>query len=107
MPKFKVNVDEKGNFYTKGVFKLVPPDLGGPKDQKKVMLKLLAPKDVHIKVLTLTINKKTLNVEVSTGKLVTVGPFPMLVGNNDISFEGTSDVPGEVHEFEVTPKLLE
>lgn len=107
MPKFNIKVDEKGNFYTKATFKLVELDLGGPgPEQKKVFLKLLKPKDASIKVLTLTLNKKTLNVTVATGKLVTAGPFPLVAGDNQISFEGTSDQPDDLHEIEVTPQLL-
>jgi hypothetical protein len=107
MPKFKVDVDEKGNFYTKSSFKLVDADLvARGSDHAKVFVKLLQPKDAHIKVLTLTINRKTINTPVTTGKQVTIGPFPMLVGDNAISFEGTSDQPDEQLEFEVTPQLL-
>jgi hypothetical protein len=108
MPKFKINVDKKGNFYTPTKFKLVEADMiGAGSDQSKVFIKLLQPKDAHIKVLTLTINKKTLNAPaVQTGKLITIGPFPMVVGDNAISFEGTSDQPEETLEFEVIPQLL-
>ena len=82
-------------------------DLVGPDpDKKKVTLKLLKPKDANIKVLTLTLNKKTLNVALSTGKTVKTGPFPLVVGDNPISFEGSSDKPDEVHEIEMIPQLL-
>lgn len=107
MPKFKVDVDEKGNFYTQAKFKLVKEDFVGRDSQNpKVFVKLLQPKDTHVKVLTLTINKKTMNIAVATGKLVTTGPFPMLAGDNQISFEGNSDKPDEPLEFEVNPQLL-
>lgn len=107
MPKFKVDVDKAGNFYTKSSFKLVPQDLIGVGTAgAKVTLKLLQPKDAHIKVLTLTINKKTFNNPVVTGKTVTFGPYPMLAGDNQISFEGACDQPDEELEFEVIPQLL-
>ena len=107
MPKFNIKVDDKGNFYTKAAFKLVELDLGGPgPEPKKVSLKLLKPTDARIKVLTLTLNKKTFNVTVATGKLVFAGPYPLVAGDNQISFEGTSDQPDEPHEIQVTPQLL-
>ena len=107
MPNFKINVDDKGNFFKKEVFKLVAPDLvGRGSSNTNVFLKLLSPKDAHIKVLTLTVNKTTHNVAVATGNRVTPGPYPMLVGENQISFEGHSDKPKSVHEFEVIPQLL-
>jgi hypothetical protein len=108
MKKFKVPVDDKGNFYTKGTFKLVAPDFVGVKDGKaKLTIKLLKPGGVHIKVLTLTCNGKTFNIAVESGKAVlTPQPYPLKVGDNAISFEGTSDKPGEDLEIEVTPQLL-
>ena len=107
MPKFKIDADAKGNFYKEDKFKLVPGDLvsvdsGGA----KVFIKLLGPKDAHIKTLTLTINKKTMNVTIATGNRVLVGPFPMLEGDNKISFEAHSDQADATHEFEVAPQLL-
>jgi len=103
MPTFKINVDKAGNFYTKATLKLSDPDLSkSEREDKKLKLELLKPKDASIKVLTLTINKKTLNYAVSTGKSVTVGPFPISGGDNQISFEGSSDKPSQVHEAEVT-----
>jgi hypothetical protein len=108
MKKFKVLVDDKGNFYTKGSFKLVAPDFVGVKDGKaKITIKLLKPSGIHIKVLTLTCNGKTYNIAVESGKAVlTLQPYPLKVGDNAISFEGTSDKPGEDLEIEVTPQLL-
>src|SRR5258706_10325608 len=107
MPIFKIKTDAKGNFYTETSFKLLEMDLASPgSDKSKATIKLLKPKDAHIKVLTLTINKKTFNATaLSTGKLVTVGPYPMLEGVNKISFEGDSDQPDELLEFEVVPLL--
>lgn len=108
MPIFKIKVDEKGNFYSnKDSFGLNQFDLvGRDPDKKQVTLKLLKPKDAQIKVLTLTINRKTHNVGLSTGKLVKAGPFPLVEGKNPISFEGNSDKPDELHEIEVVPQLL-
>jgi len=108
MNKFKLPVDDKGNFYKKFSFKLVEQDFVGVKDGKaKITIKLLKPTGVHIKVLTLTLNGKTLNIAVESGKAVLVGPYPLKVGDNAISFEGTSDKPKLELEFEVTPQLLQ
>ena len=106
MPVFKIKVDPAGNFYTKAAFKLTQMGLGGPDNNKKLSLKLLKPKDANIKVLTLTLNKKTMNVGLATGKPVKTGPFALSVGDNAISFEGRSDKPDELHELEVIPQLL-
>jgi hypothetical protein len=107
MNKFKVPVDDKGNFYKKFTFKLVEADFVGVTDGKaKVTIKLLKPGGAHIKVLTLTLNGKTFNVAVESGKAVLVGPYPLKVGDNAISFEGTSDKPKQELEIEVTPQLL-
>jgi hypothetical protein len=107
MPTFKVPVDKKGNFYSKHTFNHPKPDsLKCDPEDTKLKLKLLKPKDAYIKVMTLTIksgsNQKTLNYEVSTGQSVTVGPFPIGAKDNQISFEGTSDKPDQVHEIEVS-----
>ena len=107
MPKYKVPVDKAGNFYLKHPYDVVEASLGGPDpDSKKVNLKLLKPTDAHIKVLTLTINHKTINTPVAGGKLLIIGPFPIHVGSNDISFEGTSDQAAVPLEIEMTPKYL-
>lgn len=107
MNKFKVPVDDKGNFYKKFSFKLVESDFVGVKNSNaKVTIKLLKPGGAHIKVLTLTLNGKTFNVAVESGKAVQVGPYPLKVGDNSISFEGTSDKPKEELEIEVIPQLL-
>jgi hypothetical protein len=108
MNKFKVPVDEKGNFYKKFSFKLVKEDFVGVQGgQAKICIKLLKPSGAHIKVLTLTLNGKTLNVAVESGKGVMVGPYPLKVGDNAISFEGTSDKAKQELEIEVTPQLLQ
>ena len=108
MPTFKFKTDDKGDFYSdKDTFPLTQYDMVmRDPDNVYVTVKLLKPKDAHIKVLTLTINKKTRNVEVSTGKTVKVGTFPLVEGKNSIKFEGESDQPGEPHEIEVVPLLL-
>jgi hypothetical protein len=105
MKKFKVPVDEKGNFYRKCPFKLEEADLAGVKNgTAKITIKLLKPSGAHIKVLTLTLNGKTFNVAVESGKAVLAGPYALKAGDNVISFEGTSDKPKQELEFEVTPK---
>jgi len=108
MNKFKVPADDKGNFYKECTFKLVEADFVGVKDgQAKVFVKLVKPSGTHGKLLTLRINGKTLNVpKLESGKSVLVGPFPLKVGDNKISFEGDSDKPKQDLEFEVTPQLL-
>jgi hypothetical protein len=108
MNKFKVPADDKGNYYKECIFKLVEADFVGVKDgQAKVFVKLVKPSGTHGKLLTLRINGKTLNVpKVESGKSVLVGPFPLKVGDNKISFEGDSDKPKQDLEFEVTPQLL-
>jgi len=107
MNKFKVPVDDKGNFYKKCPFKLVEEDFVGVKDGKaKVFIKLTKPSGAHIETLTLTVNGKTFNTKIESGKTVLVGPYPLKVGDNSISFEGTSDKPKAELEFEVTPQLL-
>jgi hypothetical protein len=106
MKKFKVPVDDKGNFYKKHSFKLVDAEMTGVKDGKaKICLKLVKPSGAYIKVLTLTLNGKTFNVEIEAGKTVTAGPYPLKVGDNAISFEGTSDKPKQELEFEIVKFL--
>lgn len=108
MASVKFKSDKNGNFAARSTFELVEQDFGGPGgNKKKAFVKLLSPKGASLDVLTLTINKKTYNVAVPTGKLVTTGPFPMQAGDNEISFDGHSDTPATAHEIEVTPKLLE
>jgi hypothetical protein len=87
MPTFKLKVDKAGNFYTKEVYNPKNPDIfcGLTKDVK-LKGKLLKPKDASV-TATLSINKKTLKFEASTGKAVTVGPFPMNACDNTIEFE--------------------
>ena len=108
MNKFKVPTDDKGNYYKECPFKLVEADFVGVKDgQAKVFVKLVKPSGTHGKLLTLRINGKTVNVpKLESGKSVLVGPFPLKVGDNKISFEGDSDKPKQDLEFEVTPQLL-
>jgi hypothetical protein len=108
MNKFKVPADDKGNYYKECTFKLVEADFVGVKDgQAKVFVKLVKPSGAHGKLLTLRINGKTLNVtKLESGKSVLVGPFPLKVGDNKISFEGDTDKPKQDLEFEVTPQLL-
>ena len=108
MSNFKIKADDHGNYYKECTFKLVEPDFVGVKNgQAKVFVKILKPGGTHGKLLTLRINGKTLNVQKpETGKQVLVGPFPLKVGDNKISFEGDSDKPKQELEFEVTPQLL-
>ena len=105
---FKFKPDKKGDFYSdKDYFELEIFDLIGPDPSKKqITLKLTKPKDTHIKTLTFTLNGKTRNVEIATGKLVKTGPFPLVEGKNPVKFEGTSDSPDEVHEIELVPLWL-
>ena len=106
MPTCKFDTDAKGDFLTKKEFKRVTLDLDGPAAKKKAFIKLIQPRDAHIKGLTITINRKTINVNVSTGKIEIVGPFPLVAGDNQLKLEGRSDKPSESHEISVTPQLL-
>ena len=109
MSNFKIKADDKGNFYKECIFKLVEGDFVGVKNKEaKVFVKLLKPSGTHSKVLTLRINGKVVNVpKLESGKqAVLVGPFPLKVGDNKISFEGDSDKPKLDLEFDVTPQLL-
>ncbi len=109
MSNFKIKADDKGNFYKDCTFKLVEGDFVGLKDkQAKAFVKLVKPSGTHSKLLTLKINGKVVNVpKLEAGKqAVLVGPFPLKVGDNKITFEGDSDKPGQDIEFDVTPQLL-
>jgi hypothetical protein len=107
MAKVKFKTDKKGSFAERSAFELVEKDFVGVRgNQVKAFVKLLSPKDASLKVLTLTINKTTHNVEVPAGKIVTTKEYPIQVGKNQISFDGSSDTPDTAHEIEVTPKLL-
>jgi hypothetical protein len=106
MAKIKFKTDKEGNFAARTTFKIAEGGFVGPGDERDAFVKLLSPKGASLKVLTLTINKKTHNVAVPAGKLATTGPFPMQVGDNKISFDGESDTPESPHEIEVTPRLL-
>lgn len=107
MPKIKFKTDKNGSFAARSTFKLVERDFVSPgSNQTKAFVKLVSPKIASLKVLTLTINKKTINVAVPAGKLVMAGPYPFAVGDNQISFDGNSDTPEAPHEIEVTPQLL-
>jgi hypothetical protein len=75
-------------------------------NQIKTFVKILSPKGASLSALTLTINKTTHNIEVPAGKLVATKPFPMQAGDNQISFDGSSDSPDTPYEIEVTPRLL-
>jgi hypothetical protein len=108
MAKIKFKTDKNGDFVDRSTFELVEQDFVGVRgNQVKTFVKLLSPKDASLKVLSLTINKKTHNVEVPAGKLVTTPPVPMQAGDNQISFDGTSDTPDVQYEIEITPKLLQ
>jgi hypothetical protein len=109
MSTFKIKADDKGNFYKECTFKMVEPDFVGIKNgQAKIFVKLGKPTGTHSKLLTLRINGKTVNVpKLESGKSVLIGPFPLKVGDNKISFEGDSDKPKQELEFEVTPQLLQ
>jgi hypothetical protein len=109
MSTFKIKADDKGNYYKECTFKLVEADFVGVKGgQAKVFVKLVKPSGTHGKLLTLRINGKSVNVpKLESGKQVLVGPFPLKVGDNKISFEGDSDKPKQDLEFEVTPQLLQ
>lgn len=109
MSNFKIKADDKGNFYKECTFKLVEGDFVGVKDkQAKVFVKFVKPSGTHSKLLTLKINGKVVNVpKLESGKNPLVGPFPLKVGDNKITFEGDSDKPGQDLEFEVTPQLLQ
>lgn len=107
MAKVKFKTDKNGDFVVRSTFELVEQDFVGVRgNQVKTFVKLLSPKGASLKVLTLTINKKTHNIAIPAGKLVTTPPFPIQVGENQISFDGSSDTPDTPHEIEVTPKLL-
>jgi hypothetical protein len=109
MSTFKIKADDSGNYYKELTFKMVEPDFVGIKNgQAKVFVKLVKPSGTHGKLLTLRINGKSVNVpKLESGKQVLVGPFPLKVGDNKISFEGDSDKPKLDLEFEVTPQLLQ
>ena len=107
MAKIKFKTNKTGSFDVRSTFELVEMDFGGPGGkQKKAFVKLLSPKSASLTALTLAINKKTYNIVVPAGKLVTTGPFPLQAGENQITFDGSSDTPDAAHEIEVTPKLL-
>jgi hypothetical protein len=75
-------------------------------DKKQVKFKLLKPKDAHIKAMTFSLNKVAKNVELTTGKEIKTGPFPLVEGKNIVSFDGRSDLPEEIHELQVAPQWL-
>jgi hypothetical protein len=107
MAKIKFKTDKKGDFAERSTFDLVERDFIGVRgNQVKAFVKLLKPKEASLKVLTLTINKTTHNVAVPSGKIVTTPAYPIQVGENKISFDGSSDTPDTAHEIEVTPQLL-
>ena len=107
MGKLKFKSDKAGNFAGKGTLDISPMGIDAANSKNiKVWVKLNSPKDANIKVLTLTISKKTFNTPVPKGKLVTVGPYPLVAGSNPVSFDGGSDAPDAAFEIEVTPQLL-
>jgi len=108
MAKIKFKTDESGNFVARDTFEVDKLSLSAVKgNEVKTFVKLLSPKSASLKVLSLTINKKTYNIKVPKGELVSTKRFPMQVGDNKISFDGTSDTPETDHEIEVTPQFLE
>jgi hypothetical protein len=105
--KIKFKTDKNGSFYERSTLQMVEPDFVGIRNnQVKTHVKLVSPKGASLKVLTLTINKTTHNIEVPAGKTVTTKPYPVQVGDNEISFDGSSDAPNAAHELHVIPKLL-
>jgi hypothetical protein len=109
MSNFKIKADDNGNFYKECTFKMVEADFVGIKgNQAKVFVKIVKPGSTHSKILTLKINGKVLNVpKLESGKTMLVGPYPLKIGENKITFEGDSDKPKQELEFEVTPQLLQ
>jgi hypothetical protein len=104
---FKVKSDKAGSIYKEGSFELEIFDLIGPDPRKKQMkLKLTKPKDAYIKVLTFSLNKVVKNVELTAGKEIKTGPYPLVEGKNLVSFDGKSDTPDADHEIQLDPQWL-
>ena len=105
--KIKFKTDKNGSFAERSTFRMVEADFVGVRgNQVKALVKLLSPKGASLTDLTLTINKTTHNIAVPAGKTVTTKPYPMQPGENQISFDGSSDTPDSAHEIQVLPKTL-